>query len=98
MFSVYMFCFPGWRLNPDEQLEIDWLSLPAAPRSILEMISCGCRSGCKDGHCSCRRHSLQCTDVCRCHHSSASVNACSNCDAGDPAIATNDDEDEQQNE
>ena len=56
----------GWVLDSNEDLLVDWLSLPSAPECVLEFVSCGCRTGCMLGRCSCHRQSLPCTDVCSC--------------------------------
>ncbi|XP_065198086.1 uncharacterized protein LOC135829615 [Sycon ciliatum] len=67
----------GWQLRSDGCLTIDWTDLPPAPRSILEFLRCGCKTGCSGGSCSCRRHALPCTDACGCRHNSPV--ACTNC-------------------
>ncbi|XP_065197855.1 uncharacterized protein LOC135829379 [Sycon ciliatum] len=67
----------GWCLDQNGDLAVDWLSIPPAPHSVLEFLSCGCKTGCGGGNCSCRRHMLLCTDACSCHHH-ASV-PCKNC-------------------
>lgn len=72
-FAVYNL---GWRIEGNGDLTIDWLSLPPAPQSILEFLSCKCKTGCARGNCSCRRHMLLCTDACGCRHVASSP--CSN--------------------
>ena len=59
----------GWTIDSGGGLEVDWLSLAPAPLSLMEFVSCGCTTGCKHGHCSCRRQHLNCTDACKCSHS-----------------------------
>ena len=39
---------------------------PPAPDSILELISCGCKTGCQTDRCHCRKNELLCTEMCRC--------------------------------
>ena len=40
---------------------------PIAPNKLLEMISCGCKSGCNK-NCSCKKVSLHCSNMCKeCH-------------------------------
>ena len=39
---------------------------PPAPDSIMELISCGCKTGCQTDRCRCRKNELLCTEMCRC--------------------------------
>lgn len=39
-----------------------------APEAVLELIKCGCQASCK-GNCSCKKNSLPCTALCKCHKS-----------------------------
>ena len=40
---------------------------PRAPDdSIMELISCGCKTGCQTDRCRCRKNELLCTEMCRC--------------------------------
>ena len=39
---------------------------PIAPKDILELIRCGCTTGCKGCRCGCKKHMLCCTDMCDC--------------------------------
>ena len=57
----------GWCLH-DGELHIDWMSQLPAPREILELVSCRCKSeqSCSTGRCSCMRNGLPCTDWCGC--------------------------------
>lgn len=55
----------GWQIV-DGELQIVWMTRPPAPDSILEFIHCGCKTGCKTQRCSCRKATIQCTDVCTC--------------------------------
>lgn len=57
----------GWCLH-DGELHIDWMSQLPAPREILELVSCRCKSeqSCSTGRCSCMRNGLPCTDCCGC--------------------------------
>ena len=51
---------------PKGQLEIIWMTRPSSPDSLIECVSCKCKTGCKTLRCSCRKSSLSCTDVCGC--------------------------------
>ena len=55
----------GWKIV-DGRLEIAWMTRPSAPDSLIECVSCKCKTGCKTQRCSCRKSELQCTDVCGC--------------------------------
>ena len=37
-----------------------------APKAILEMVQCRCKSDCSSGRCSCKAKDLVCTDMCQC--------------------------------
>ena len=62
----------GWMLVGMEYVPVRCLYKPA-PAAVLELIKCGCRTACKANHCSCKKNSLPCTALCKCHNS-----ACSN--------------------
>lgn len=57
----------GWTAD-GEDLVIQWTTLPPAPRDVLLLLSCQCRTGCTSGRCSCHHASLPCTDVCNCEN------------------------------
>ena len=61
----------GW-LNVANSLQIHWLTMPAAPESLLQSVNCSCKTGCTSQRCSCKRAGVVCTDVCQC-------NSCENC-------------------
>ena len=50
----------------DGQLEIIWMTRPSAPNSLIECVSCKCKTSCKTLRCSCRKSGLKCTEVCGC--------------------------------
>ena len=39
--------------------------LRPAPKAVVELTNCGCKGDCKR-NCSCHRHSLPCTPLCKC--------------------------------
>ena len=41
-------------------------TLLPAPKAVLELIKCGCKGRCITMSCSCKKHSLKCTDMCGC--------------------------------
>ncbi|KAK3731327.1 hypothetical protein QZH41_001755 [Actinostola sp. cb2023] len=55
----------GWLITEGD-IKIDWMSLPPAPKALLELILCGCTGICSTGHCTCKRNGLSCTDACQC--------------------------------
>ena len=59
----------GWQLV-DGELRIHWMTQQPAPAELLELVSCGCKTGCVSRRCSCSKASLPCTPAC----------SCSNCD------------------
>lgn len=58
----------GWRRS-DEDLETcwepTWTTQPPVQESLLILIKCGCKQGCK-GRCKCRQSQLPCTELCEC--------------------------------
>ena len=55
----------GWRLD-NENFEPITSEESIAPDSVIELVSCGCKRGCKSSRCSCRKLELCCTDLCSC--------------------------------
>ena len=41
----------------------------AVPNSVVELIRCSCKKGCKNNLCCCRKANLSCTDACLCNDS-----------------------------
>lgn len=56
----------GWKLNNNEELAIDWMEQEPAPKELMQLVSCRCRTGCNSRRCSCLKDSLSCTDACQC--------------------------------
>ncbi len=42
----------GWKVTGDE-VTVDWMDLEPAPKAVLELIKCGCTTGCVGNRCSC---------------------------------------------
>ena len=40
--------------------------LPPAPLALLELLRCGCSSGCNSARCRCFKNNMPCTDACKC--------------------------------
>ena len=55
----------GWLVS-NGQLQISWMTKPAAPDSLLEFVQCKCKTGCETMRCSCLKSGLKCTDFCQC--------------------------------
>lgn len=56
----------GWKLDGEGNVAVDWMTIPAAPDSILEFVNCKCTKGCENRRCSCVKASLKCSDLCQC--------------------------------
>ena len=41
------------------------MTKPPAPDTLLELLVCNCKKGCK-GNCKCAREDLACTEACQC--------------------------------
>lgn len=56
----------GWVLDDGAIFPVRCLELPA-PKAVLELIKCGCRSSACARNCSCANNNLPCTPLCKCH-------------------------------
>lgn len=56
----------GWGIDEDGIVYVKWMNMLPAPASILEFVNCKCTKGCANNRCSCRKSSLQCTELCKC--------------------------------
>ena len=61
----------GCSMNENIYIPVKSLLLPA-PRAVLELVKCGCRISCC-GNCSCLRHNLPCTPLCKCYSSGCEI-------------------------
>ena len=66
-FNTGNFTEQGWRLDEDGVVYIKWMNFPPAPASILGLVNCKCTKGCGNNRCSCRKSSLKCAELCKCH-------------------------------
>lgn len=74
-------------MNEKRELSVDWLRVPPAPNAILQLVSCSCKTGCKDNRCSCAGHGLPCTDACCCQHTAPDSSVpCMNQHGNDPEV------------
>ena len=53
----------GWHRSDDGPYTPLWTTLPEASKTCYELVSCGCKKGCRN-RCKCRKASLQCTGLC----------------------------------
>ena len=60
----------GW-VKTEGIYEPRWTTLPQALKACHELISCGCKSGCRK-RCRCKKAALQCTGLCFCEGECAS--------------------------
>lgn len=57
----------GWIVD-GQSITVDWMDLPAAPDGVLDVVNCGCVTGCQTNRCSCFKAKLKCTDICGCQN------------------------------
>ena len=53
----------GWKICEGRMVPLT-TDLEAAPRDLLEIVRCTCRTGCSTVRCSCRKNGLPCTFGC----------------------------------
>ena len=56
----------GWRVEEGVYYPVRCLALPA-PRAVIELTKCGCKTGCKGSRCNCVKNKLPCTPLCKCY-------------------------------
>ena len=56
----------GWVEDSEGFLQPEFMIFDSAPESILELVSCKCKKGCKTNACSCRKTGLNCCGACLC--------------------------------
>ena len=58
----------GWAIDQNG-LSIVWMTQPRAPKKLLELVKCCCKSNtpCSTSKCSCRRQGLPCILKCMCN-------------------------------
>lgn len=65
----------GWKINKEGTLIPNYTDEQLIPDSLLETIFCGCTKGCNNTRCSCRKHGLKCTNLCK---TCSETDVCSN--------------------
>ena len=56
-------CKFGWKKQEDKLQAIPTLK-PPAPKELLEVIVCNCKTGCRSMKCTCKKHGLECSLAC----------------------------------
>lgn len=56
----------GYHKESDGRLKPTMTDALPAPKTIIEMVSCQCKTDCSSVRCSCRTNNLSCTDLCKC--------------------------------
>ena len=57
----------GWEMNGSELRPVYTPSGQlAAPDEVLNLVSCGCKTGCRTALCSCVKFTLPCSEFCKC--------------------------------
>src|SRR6218665_2988861 len=56
----------GYHKDSDGQLKSKMTDALPAPKAIIEMVTCHCKTDCSSARCSCRTNNLSCSDLCRC--------------------------------
>jgi len=54
----------SWKISGTGKLLSIMTDLQPAPQKILEVVRCGCKSGCDTMRCSCRKHGIACASAC----------------------------------
>lgn len=56
----------GYHRDSDGQLKPITTDVLPAPKAIIEMVRCQCKTECSSARCSCRAKNLPCTNLCQC--------------------------------
>ncbi|XP_033125055.1 jerky protein homolog [Anneissia japonica] len=43
-----------------------WRLMPNRSHNLMEIIKCGCKTGCNQGRCQCNKMNMKCSDLCQC--------------------------------
>ena len=57
-------CLHGWKREHDHLIP-EWITIPEVAAMCKELVKCGCKKTCSRV-CSCRKHALTCTAMCKC--------------------------------
>ena len=52
----------GNKLDPVKMLA----HMEIAPKEVMNIVSCGCKTGCTTLACTCKKHDLSCSIFCKC--------------------------------
>lgn len=53
----------GWKMTKNILMP-EYTDMTLIPEDLMKKISCGCKTGCHNTQCGCRKHGLKCTDLC----------------------------------
>ena len=56
----------GWKLDSFGSYRAVGFTNLVAPKDILELVKCGCTTGCHGNRCRCSKNKLPCTGMCEC--------------------------------
>ena len=56
----------GWKLDSFGSYRAVGFTNLVAPKDILELVKCGCTTGCHGNRCRCSKNKFPCTDMCEC--------------------------------
>ena len=56
----------GWTIEEGLYMPVKCL-FPSAPKAVIELTKCGCKTGCKSLVCACLENGLPCTPICKCY-------------------------------
>ena len=56
----------GYHRDRSGELQPTTTDLNSAPEAVLELATCGCKTDCSKGWCSCYAEKMPCTDMCKC--------------------------------
>ena len=56
----------GWTIEEGLYMPVKCL-FPPAPKAVIELTKCGCKTGCKSLVCACLKNGLPCTPICKCY-------------------------------
>ena len=58
----------GWLLDEEKKIKPVLCLYPPAPKGVIELVKCACKSGQCGMGCSCIKNNLPCTSMCKCTH------------------------------
>lgn len=53
----------GWEITNQQLMPVQ-TDMPPAPKDLLRIFRCNCKTGCDSRRCTCKKHGLECTPAC----------------------------------